>query len=130
MGFTPLINASSRPLNLNPGTLPDMTDVLTNFFQPMTFTQITKAIVNSLLTETQTQINTSGTRQALSPQQLALKPEGQRAWRWQQIHTWPNVILSPDDIIIFGPKSYRVMAKIDHTEYGYLEYHVVEDYTP
>ena len=95
----------------------------------MTFDLITKTITDYNLTETATTISTKGVRQPFSAQQLSIKPEGQRAWKWEILHCLPNVKLNPDDIVVFNGVRYRVMEKLDYSEYGYLEYHIIQDYT-
>ena len=109
--------------------LPDVSDALLDWFQNMTFDLITKAITDYDLTETATTISTKGVRQPFSAQQLSIKPEGQRAWKWETLHCLPNVKLNPDDIVVFNGVRYRVMEKLDYSEYGYLEYHIIQDYT-
>lgn len=109
--------------------LPDVSDALLDWFQNMTFDLITKAITDYDLTETATTISTKGVRQPFSAQQLSIKPEGQRAWKWETLHCLPDVKLNPDDIVVFNGVRYRVMEKLDYSEYGYLEYHIIQDYT-
>lgn len=121
-------NAKLKPLNQNSGTVPDMSVALQNWFQAMIFSIITKTVVNYKVVEASTDINFRGVWQNLSPQQLQLKPEGQRAWRWYQVHAEISLQLFPDQVIVYLEKKYRVMAKIDQSLYGYLEYHLVEDY--
>ena len=109
--------------------LPQVAEALLTWFQTMTFDLITKAITNYDLTETKETITTKGVRQAFSAQQLSIKPEGQRAWKWETLHCLPDVQLKPDDIVVFNGVKYRVMEKLDYREYGYLEYHIIQDYT-
>lgn len=109
--------------------LPDVSDALLDWFQNMTFDLITKTITDYDLTETATTVSTKGVRQPFSAQQLSIKPEGQRAWKWETLHCLPNVKLNPDDIVVFNGVRYRVMEKLDYSEYGYLEYHIIQDYT-
>ena len=108
--------------------LPDVSDALLDWFQNMTFDLISKAITDYGLTETATTISTKGVRQPFSAQQLSIKPEGQRAWKWETLHCLPDVKLNPDDIVVFNGIRYRVMDKLDYSEYGYLEYHIIQDY--
>ena len=109
--------------------LPQVSEALLGWFQAMTFYLITKSITDFDLTETKTTVTTKGVRQPFSAQQLALKPEGQRAWKWETLHCLPDVKLNPDDIVVFNAVKYRVMEKLDYSEYGYLEYHIIQDYT-
>lgn len=118
------------PLNANPGGLPNVSEALLDYFRQLTFTTIVKTVSNNQLLETPTSVVFMGTRQPLSPAKVAMKPEGQRTWRFEQIHAFPSLQLSPDDQITFGTTLYRVMAKLDYKEYGYVEYHITQDYTP
>lgn len=123
-------NASDRSLSSNPGTLPNVSEALFSYFQRLTFTAIVKTIVNFQVLETKIGTSFMGVRQPFTPQQLSLKPEGQRAWKWETIHATPELILSPDDVISFDGNPYRVMRKSDFKEYGYVLYEICQDYTP
>lgn len=123
-----IINAADQPLTGNPGTLPDMSGTVAGWFQPMTFTRITKTVVDHILVETQSSVDALGVRQPMKPQMLLIKPEGQRGWKWETFHCQPDTILEIDDIAIFNGVKYRVMERLDYREYGYLEYHLVQGY--
>jgi hypothetical protein len=121
-----IINAKDKPLTYT--GLPQMGEVLPSWFQPMTFTLVTKSLVDYEVQEVLVTVTTQGVRQPMSAQELAIKPEGQRGWKWETIHCLPNVKLKLDDIIIFDTVKYRVMQKWDWSEYGYLEYHICQAY--
>lgn len=123
-----IYNAGDIPLDRNPGTLPNMSDALFSLFQPMTFRKISKTQVNFETVEVETGYSTYGVRQPFTPQQLAMKPEGQRAWKWETMHSLPDIELIPDDVIVFNSVRYRVMQKLDWKEYGYIEHHIVQDF--
>lgn len=116
-------------MDLDVGTIPNVSGALNDWFQKLTFSVVTKAVVNSVVTETLTTTVSKGVWQPFSPQQLLLKPEGQRAWKWFTVHALPSLILSPDDVFVFKTVRYRVMQKLDWKEYGYVEYHIIQDYT-
>ncbi len=122
-------NGCNTPLNANPGTLPSVQSAIFDFFRPMIFTKIVKTIVRANLVETPTSFNTKGMLQPLGPQKLQMKPEGQRKWKWKQLHVLPDIDLTPDDKITILGVEFRVMDKYEWAEYGYLEFHVVEGYT-
>lgn len=128
--MNPIFNAGSLPLSANPGTLPNMAGTLNDWFQQLSFTTIVKTIVNYVVVETPTTVTFMGVKQPFTPEQLAMKPEGQRSWNWFMIHSYPSLALKTDEIISFNGELHRVMARLDYTDYGYLEYHVVRDYTP
>lgn len=109
-------------------SLPNVSGALLDWFQNMTFTRVTKIVKDFVLQEVQTNVCASGVRQPLSPQEVRMKPEGERTWKWEKIHALPTLVLNPDDIITFESTKYRIMSKLDWKEYGYVEYHMVEDY--
>ncbi|MDR3244657.1 MAG: hypothetical protein LBT79_07915 [Elusimicrobiota bacterium] len=121
-------NAKDKLVNQSGAGLPQVGDILSGWFQSLEFEKVVKSIENYEVKETRTLIITKGVRQPLSPQAIYLKPEGQRAWIWQTIHCLPNIVLKNDDIIIFDEIRYRVMARLNWQEYGYVEYHICEDY--
>lgn len=123
-----LVNGKDTPLNSSFSTLPNVSDVLPDWFQPLTFDVVTKTIVNFENQETVRTITTQGVRQPMTAQQLAIKPEGQRAWKWETLHCLPDAVLQVDDIVIFNGVKYRVMQKWNWSEYGYCEYHICEAY--
>lgn len=121
-------NASSVTLTQNPPGLPQLGTPVAEWSQNITFNVLTKSVVNFLNVETVATVNFRGVVQPLSPQALLIKPEGQRAWTWLQIHSLNSLILKPDDIITYEGQDYRVMSKIDDSKYGYVEYHVCTGY--
>lgn len=129
MTLGPIQNGFSTNLDQNPGTLPNVADVMLDWFQGMTFELVVKAVVNSILTETTTPLAFRGVIQPFKPQNLEIKSVGERDWSWYMLHSDINLALSTDDVVIYLGKQYRVMEKLDYTPYGYLEYHLILDYT-
>ena len=125
----PIGNGSNIPLNKSTGTLPDVSAAMLNWFLPMTFITLVKTIVDFNVVETGVEILFRGVWQPLSAQDLKMKPEGQRDWKWFRVHAEPTLILVPDQVIVYFGTQYRVKAKFDYKEYKYVEYHLVEDYT-
>ncbi len=87
-------------------------------------------VVEGLVTNIDTPFVLRGTIQPLSPKSIMLKPEGQRAWEWLQIHCLANdtSILQPNDLILWNTLQYKVMASNDYSLNGFIEYHLVRDY--
>ena len=121
-----ITNAKDKPLTYS--GLPQMGEVLPSWFQTLTFDLVTKTIVDYEVQETLLTITTQGVRQPMSAQQLSIKPEGQRAWKWETIHCLPDVKLKVDDIVIFDGVKYRVAERWNWAEYGYMEYHICQGY--
>lgn len=121
-----IVNAKDKGLNYS--GLPQMGEVLPSWFQTLTFTLVTKSLVDYEVQEVLATITTQGVRQPMTAQDLQIKPEGQRAWKWETLHCLPNVKLKIDDIVIFDNVKYRVKERWDWSEYGYLEYHICQAY--
>lgn len=121
-----IVNAKDKGLNYS--GLPQMGEVLPSWFQTMTFDVVTKSVVDYEVEEVLQTITTQGVRQPMSAQQLSIKPEGQRAWRWETLHCLPDVKLKVDDIVIFDGIKYRVMQRWNWAEYGYIQYEICEAY--
>lgn len=121
-------NAKNKKLNEIGGDLPRMGDTITAWFQPLEFQIMQKQQIRGWTDEIALTISTKGVIQPFTPQQLILRPEGQRAFRWFTIHALPDLNLSTDDRIKVRGIPYRVMEKVDYTDYGYVQFNVIEDY--
>ncbi|MDR2676134.1 MAG: hypothetical protein LBC18_15030 [Opitutaceae bacterium] len=126
-----LVNASARPLAETGGAgLPFVGGAMTGWFRPLTAGVVTKAIVDFEAVETVAQITFRGVRQPLNPKRLDLKPEGQRAWKWDTLHCEPSLKLKNDDVVMLDGTRHRVMNVSDFSEYGYMYYEIAEDFAP
>lgn len=121
-------NAADSTLEENPGTLPDMSGAIANWFQKMKFRRVTKKVVNFVAVETFTEVVAMAVKQPLTAQKLQMKPEGQRQWKWEMLHASPDTVLFLDDEIMINGVRFRVMEKLDFKEYGFVEYHLCQDY--
>ncbi len=122
-------NGSDTLLNAGSGTLPDVSSAFLNWFQPMIFLKIVKTILNFELVETATAIEFRGVWQPLSTHAVNYKPEGQRHWKWFQVHTDTAIDLSPDEVITYQGNQYRIKGNMNYDEYGYIKYELIEDFT-
>ena len=121
-------NANRRSIDETPD-LPDVSTGVQMFFQKMTIFLIHKEQIDGYTDESKKKVVvTEGVRVPFSPQQLALKPEGERGWRFSKLYCVPNLRLKLDDIVESREVKYRVMASEDFSEYGYVSYDLVEDY--
>jgi hypothetical protein len=127
MGTIP--NGKDTPLNVQTGTVPDVSGGLRDWFQPMTFETVTKTTVGFQVVEAGTQISFFGVIQPFRPRDLLLKPEGQRAWTWLLLHAEPVLTLKVDEVVIYNGVQTRVMSRTDYSIYGYVEYSLVQDWT-
>lgn len=122
-------NGKDTPLNQNSGTVPDVSGALLNWLQPITFGIVVKTIENYQVVETKTDYSFEGVWQPFSKKRLSMKPEGQRAWSWYELHSTTALALKPDDVVTYLGVQYRVMAQSPYNLYGYYEYELIEDYT-
>lgn len=126
--MTVIANGKNRPINTQAGTVPDVSGAMTDWFQPMIFTTIVKEVEGFQSVETPTEIPFQGVIQPFTERQLLLKPEGQRAWTWHLLHADPSLKLEVDDVVDYLGVQTRVMSRKDYTLYGYVEYHLVQDW--
>ncbi len=122
-------NGSNIPLTFQQGTIPNMMESMTDWFQTMTFTQIIKTVVGFEVVETPTNTTFLGIIMPYTGRQLALLPEGERAWNWQMLYSQPVLTLFPDDVVNWQGKQVRVMSRKDYALYSYIEYSLVLDWT-
>lgn len=124
-----IINASDRPFSQTVLSVPNMSSALDNWFQQLKMSIVTKTIVNFILVESLVEQTIMAVRQPLSARQLLIKPEGQRGWNWETLHVQGfNHNFDLDSVVIFNNIRYRVMQKNEWQEYGYVEYHIVQDF--
>lgn len=122
-------NGANKPLNAQTGSVPDVSGAMLDWFQPMVFGVVSKVVEGFQAVETMVNVNFQGTWQPFTERQLLLKPEGQRAWSWFWLHAEPGLVLDTDQVVTYLGKQFRVMAHKDFRLYGYIEYHLVEDFT-
>lgn len=109
--------------------LPKISSALGSWSQKFTFECITKGLENFQVIERRRQISFKGVIAPLSPRQLEIKAEGQRAWRWLEIHATTCLEIKPDDEVIYKCTRYRVMAVHNWSDYGYYRYEIAEGFT-
>ncbi len=119
--------ANKRNIN-DANDLPDVSDGVRMFFQNIKIEVLHKYTEDGYVKEKKTCILTQGVRVTQTPSQLAMKPEGERTWKWSNLFTVPGVNLKLDDIVEIRDIKYRVMGKEDNSEYGVVSYSLLEDY--
>lgn len=122
-------NGKNQPINFQTGTVPDVSGAMNDYFQPMTFTVIEKQTVDFQLIEVPTAVTFRGVLQPFTERQLLLKPEGERAWTWFWLHAQPSLTLQVDDVVVWNGKQTRIASRKDYRLYGYVEYHLLQDWT-
>jgi hypothetical protein len=123
-----IVNASVRNVPQAVAPMPTMRSTIMGWFRPLNLTRVIKQTVDFETKEVEIPLPALGTWQPLSHAQLVIKPEGERAWQWFEIHSTPDLKLEPDDIIFRDITPYRVMAQGSYDDNGFISYHVVNDY--
>lgn len=111
------------------GNLPNMSQTIIGWFQPVTFITLQKT-VNDDFEEvvTETPVNTQGVVQPPKPEVIEIQPEGIRNWEWLEIHSLPNLQLNINEYVIYNGLRYKVMQKSNYAAYGYMHYLILEAY--
>jgi len=124
----PLINANRLTIPMNVGGLPDASAAVMVLLQPVTVDLVVQQLINGYYKPIKNfAVQTQASIQPL-PQELAIKMEGERNWRWSLIHILPNVDLNNNDLITLFGVQYKVMKKENWAQYGYMDYFVVEGF--
>ncbi len=118
----------AKPLNQLSG-MPQMGAAFSGWFVPIQIEKIIEFIVDGFVNYDFTPIKFRGVFQPFGPNQLKLKPEGQRSWQWVQIHAEAGSLnLDNGDKIVHAGVRYKVMAQNDYSLNGFIEYHLIQDF--
>ena len=121
---------SPKPLNQISG-MPQMSAAFSGWAKTITLNRRSQTVTDGLVSYAVTPFTFKGTIQPLSPKAIALKPEGQRAWPWLQIHALAGTLnLDVDDQIVYNGDIYKIMALLDYSLNNFIEYHAVHEYQP
>lgn len=123
-----IVNANTRSVQDSSLPVPNMRGTLNNWMQALALTKVIKQSINFDIKESYVPLSTRGMIQPFGAEELSLKPDGQRDWTWQMLHTTIDLVLKPDDVVIIKEVRYRVMSKTDCSQYGYVQYHLIQDY--
>jgi len=127
----PIFNAANVPLNVDQGSLPDLSETLTDWMQPLLAEKIGKVVSDATafqVVETTTPVPFNGFIVPLKAWELSMKPIGQRTWRWFQCYADAALPLFTDDVIKINGESYRIMSRDSYGSFGYFVYDVVQDW--
>lgn len=119
----------AAPLNQISG-MPQINPAFSGWQTPITLIKITQVTdSNGIVTNNQTSMTFQGVIQPLSPQQVMLKPEGQRAWTWLQIHCFSGPQnLTTNDLVTYNGIEYKIMGVLDYSLDNYIEYNLIKNY--
>lgn len=117
----------AKPLNMLSG-MPQMSAAFMGWSKTITLKKRIQSVdSDGMVYDVNSTIVFKGTIQPLSPKTIALKPEGQRAFTWLQIHALVGTLnLTVNDEIIYNGTKYKVMAVLDYSLNGFYEYHACE----
>lgn len=124
-----IFNACTKPLFFRAGTTPDVSGALTDYYQSMIFTPVAKIVKGYQVAEIGNPINFRGVAQPLTDRQLMLKDIGERAWTWIWLQSDLALELNVDDVVVWNGKQTRVMSRRNQELYGFIDYHLVQDWT-
>ena len=108
--------------------VPDAGPSMRAWFQKLALVKVITQVIDYEANESFISLETSGVFQPLSGRKLEMKPEGQRAWDWVEIHCENGLLLKPNEIVQYHGTRYRVMNEKDYSSYGYAYYELVNDY--
>lgn len=125
----PLVSAKNLPLGRQSFAVPNLSAALSGLFQPMVLQVVQTILIDGYSKEVEPKtVLVKGVRQPFTAQELSLRPEGDRQWKWEKMHVDTAFILSVNDKFYFDGTPYRVKEKNDFKEYGFVEYNIVQDY--
>lgn len=124
-----LKTAKDSALFFKSGSIPDVSGAMQDYFQPMVFQVLTKTVSGFNVVEHSSPLNFRGIIQPYTERRLMLLPEGQRAWTWFELHADPSLTLQVDDVVQWMGKPTRVMSRQDYALYGFVDYHLIQDFT-
>lgn len=124
----PIVGASHLSYQEAIATTPSMRETVLGWLRPITVGVVTTRISDGQAESITREQATSGCVQPLRNRELQIKPEGERAWGWYVLYSTPDLALRPDDKVIYKGLTYRVMAKRDWSDYGYVRYELVEGF--
>lgn len=122
---------SRTPLNKLSG-MPQMGRAFAGWTKSILLTRRVMSVDgDGLVTWIDTQFTFNGVIQPLNAKEVQLKPEGQRAFQWLQIHSFSGAFnLDDNDQIVYNGGIYKIMATRDYSLDNYIEYHAIKDYQP
>lgn len=118
-------NGSNKLVGASVG-LPNMSQTIIGWFQPIIFGIVEKTLVDFEEVKTITPVNTQGVVQPAGYEILDIMPEGDRNWDIQEVHCLPNIQVKVGEFIYWNDLKYRILKRENFSEYGYMHYIVRE----
>lgn len=123
-----IFSANQLSVTQNATQLPSVSNAVMAYFRPLILIFVQKTVVDFEIAEARRELRCSGSIQPFSSRELKIKPEGQRSWNWQMLHTTPEVKLKNDMEFTSQGTRYRVMSQLAYQNFGYIQYELVQDY--
>ena len=108
--------------------MPNVAEVLDGWMIPLVMYKQVQNVVDGFLEITQQRLDFQGVWQPFTDKQLALLPEGQRAWSHYWLHVKMPIDLNVADEVVYLNKRYKVLSLKDYSLNGYCDYHLIRDY--
>ena len=123
-----IINAYRKSVMDLASGLPDVGAAIMEILMPVKASYIQKQQIAGYTEEILIEVDTKVSIQSIDAQQLKMLPEGQRGWNNFTVFALSNLDLKLDQVFTVKGKDYRILAKTDWKEYGFIEYRTTEDY--
>jgi len=106
--------------------MPNVRQALRGWGHPIMLARVQKGVSDFSVVESVAPYQTyAAVIQPTPPQAIAIKPEGQRQWKWWTI--WTKDLLELDWVLRDGEgKVYRVMERSDWSQGGFYSYQLAE----
>ncbi len=124
-----IVSANTRPVSDAAVALPTVHTTILGWFRPLVLGRVTKTIVEGEVKNAVSEQRCRGVIQPFDDRKLRLKPEGERSWDWQMLHVTPDVKLANGEVFKIKGVPFRVMSQKNWSEYGYMTYELVQNYT-
>lgn len=121
-------SANKLSVSQQASQLPDMGTTVRSYFRPLILVFVQKTIEDFEIVEARRELRCLGAIQPFASTDLRIKPEGQRTWKWQMLHTTREVALKNDMEFTSNGIRYRVMGQLPYQGFGFLQYELVQDY--
>jgi hypothetical protein len=110
--------------------MPQMQAAFAGWSAPIQIQLITQTVLDDgSVKDTTDPFNLRGVIQPLKPKEVALKPEGERAWSWYQMHIVGDAKgLKVTNKILWRGQRFKIMASKNYSQNNFWEFHMVEDY--
>ena len=116
-------------VNMLGGLLPNVGDALTGWEVSVIANYIHQVSFKGDIIDIPHKKRIAGVLQPLRPEDVELKPEGQRSWSWFMLHVKSSYDrLRVEQQLEIGGQPYKVMSVKNYENYGYIEYHVIRSY--